>query len=103
MINPRDIVPQSIMPSYAWLATQKLDPSLVKSRMKALKTLGVPYTDLDLDSAENNFTNEAQQIADRLKEQGGGENFQNKEVVALIAYLQSLGKQVEEGQKVSQQ
>lgn len=101
MINPRDIVPQSIMPEYAWLAKQRLDTSHIAKKLRALKTLGVPYTDLDIQSAEVNMLDEAKQIGASLKEQGGGDGLENKEIVAMIAYLQSLGKQVEEIKKVS--
>ena len=45
MINPRAVVPESIMPGYPWLAAQKLDTADIEARMKTLRVLGVPYTD----------------------------------------------------------
>jgi cytochrome c oxidase cbb3-type subunit 2 len=71
--NPRDVVPESNMPSYGWLSEALVDPSDVAPHMKALRTVGVPYTD--------------EQIA-----QGGDEVKGKTEQDALIAYLQILGR-----------
>jgi cytochrome c oxidase cbb3-type subunit 2 len=73
--NPRDVVPESNMPSYSWLSQSEVDPSVVAPHMKALRTVGVPYTD--------------EQIA-----QGADEVKGKTEQDALIAYLQSLGRAV---------
>jgi cytochrome c oxidase cbb3-type subunit 2 len=73
--NPRDVVPESNMPSYSWLSQAEVDPSVVAPHMKALRTVGVPYTD--------------EQIA-----QGADEVKGKTEQDALIAYLQSLGRAV---------
>ena len=70
--NPRDLVPESNMPAYPWLATSTLDPQSVVSQLKALKRLGDPYTD--------------EQIAAAQKELEG-----KTEQDALVAYLQGLG------------
>jgi cytochrome c oxidase cbb3-type subunit 2 len=70
--NPRDLVPESNMPAYPWLATAALDPQSVVSHLKALKRLGDPYTD--------------EQIAAAPKELEG-----KTEQDALVAYLQGLG------------
>ena len=72
MNNPRDLVPESNMPAYPWLATAALDPQSVVSHLKALKRLGDPYTD--------------EQIAAAPKELEG-----KTEQDALVAYLQGLG------------
>ena len=72
LINPRDVVPESIMPSYPWLDENQLDGSLVQDKMRALRTVGVPYTEDDIANAPA-----------ALKDK--------KEIDALIAYLQSLG------------
>ncbi len=71
--NPRDVVPESNMPSYGWLSEALVDPSDVAPHMKALRNVGVPYTD--------------EQIA-----QGGDEVKGKTEQDALIAYLQILGR-----------
>lgn len=70
--DPRSVVPESNMPSYSWLAKAKLDPVSVTQKMRAMKTLGVPYSD--------------QQIAE-----GSAELAYKTELDALVAYLQILG------------
>lgn len=70
--NPRDLVPESNMPAYPWLATSNLDPQSVVAHLKALKRLGDPYTD--------------EQIVAAAKEVEG-----KTEQDALVAYLQGLG------------
>ncbi len=72
LINPRDVVPESIMPSYWWLAENDLDASDIQDKMEGLRYLGHPYSD--------------EQIANAPKELEG-----KKEIDAVIAYLQSLG------------
>ncbi|MBI5826919.1 MAG: cytochrome-c oxidase, cbb3-type subunit II [Deltaproteobacteria bacterium] len=75
MDDPRSIVPESVMPRYPWLARNDLDASHVQAKMRALRTVGVPYTDADIAGAPP-------QVAAK------------KELDALIAYLQSLGTAV---------
>ncbi|RMG59782.1 MAG: cytochrome-c oxidase, cbb3-type subunit II [Gammaproteobacteria bacterium] len=72
LMNPRDVVPESVMPGFPWLAENKIDASKTPLKMKTLRTLGVPYTD--------------EQIANASKEVEG-----KTEMDALIAYLQGLG------------
>jgi len=73
--NPRDLVPESNMPSYPWLAMTALDPQAIVPRLTALKRLGDPYTN--------------EQIAAAPKELEG-----KTEQDALVAYLQGLGIQI---------
>ena len=75
LMNPRDVVPESNMPSYPWLATAKLDPKSVAPKMVALRKLGHPYSD--------------EEIANAAKEVEG-----KTEQDALVAYLQGLGIQI---------
>ena len=77
MINPRDIVPESIMPAYPWLAENRLDGELTPKKMAALRTLGVPYTDSDIANATANVKG-------------------HTELDAVISYLQSLGTVIKE-------
>ncbi|MEW6332207.1 MAG: cytochrome-c oxidase, cbb3-type subunit II [Pseudomonadota bacterium] len=72
LINPRDVVPESIMPGYPWLAKNKLDGSHVQKKMQVLRTLGHPYTDDDIKNAPAALEGKT-------------------EMDALIAYLQGLG------------
>lgn len=76
MYNPRDVVPESIMPAYPWLFSNRLDGEDTPAKMRALKSLGVPYTD--------------DQIANATAEVNG-----TQEITALIAYLQQLGTVLE--------
>ena len=70
--NPRDVVPESNMPAYPWLEKSPADDASIATHMKALRAVGVPYTD--------------EQIA-----KAGGEVKGKTEMDALVAYLQSLG------------
>ncbi|PHS61977.1 MAG: cytochrome-c oxidase, cbb3-type subunit II [Thalassobium sp.] len=72
LYNPRDVVPESIMPSYPWLFEDKVDGRLTPKKMEALRMVGVPYTDADIEGA---------------KEAVDGK----REIEALVAYLQHLG------------
>ena len=72
LANPRDVVPESNMPAYPWLAKSLVDPAGIAPRMTALRRLGVPYTDADVA--------------------GGAELVKGKtEEDAVVAYLQNLG------------
>ena len=73
LINPRDVVPESNMPGYPWLETNKIDSASVVGRMKALRTLGDPYSDEDIEGAALAVENKT-------------------EMDALVAYLQGLGR-----------
>jgi cytochrome c oxidase cbb3-type subunit 2 len=75
LLNPRDLVPESNMPRYSWLADSKVDGAEITQHLKALRTIGVPYTDED--------------IAGAAKAVDG-----KTELQALIAYLQGLGTTV---------
>jgi cytochrome c oxidase cbb3-type subunit 2 len=71
MMNPRDVVPESNMPGFPWLAERTLDPQLTSTKMRALRAIGVPYSDADfagVDAAIDGRT----------------------EMDALIEYLQAL-------------
>lgn len=70
--NPRDVVPESNMPAYPWLLTALVDPAEVAPRMRALRKVGVPYTDADIEAS-------AQELKGKT------------EMEALVAYLQVLG------------
>ena len=72
LMQPRDVVPESNMPAYPWLASASVENDPVDAKMHALRTVGVPYSDADIAGA---------------KEQLKGKT----EMDALIAYLQGLG------------
>jgi cytochrome c oxidase cbb3-type subunit 2 len=73
LTNPRDVVPESIMPGFPWLGKAKLDAAEIESHMRGLAKVGLPYTDADYKS-----------VAEAVKGK--------TEMDALIAYLQGLGK-----------
>ncbi len=72
LINPRDVVPESNMPRFPWLADAKVDGALVGRKMEALTKVGVPYSQAEIDGA-------AAAVQDKT------------ELDALVAYLQGLG------------
>jgi cytochrome c oxidase cbb3-type subunit 2 len=71
LINPRDVVPESNMPGFPWLAERQVDPESVAKKMRALRAIGVPYTD--------------EQIAAAPEAVAG-----KSEMEAIIAYMQGL-------------
>jgi cytochrome c oxidase cbb3-type subunit 2 len=73
--NPRDVVPESIMPAYPWLATNTLDGSAIQDKMRALAFMGHPYTETEIDAAPAALEGKTEQDA-------------------VVAYLQSLGLNV---------
>ena len=76
--NPRDLVPESNMPGFPWLAQNDIDGALLKKKMTALQTLGDPYSKADIDGASAAVDGKT-------------------ELDALIAYLQGLGKHAPRG------
>ncbi|TFW28449.1 cytochrome-c oxidase, cbb3-type subunit II [Massilia horti] len=73
--NPRDVVPESNMPGYPWLAKTKLVPAEIVPKMRALQFMNVPYTDQEIKDAPA-------QLEDKTEQD------------ALVAYLQGLGTQI---------
>jgi cytochrome c oxidase cbb3-type subunit 2 len=78
LLNPRDVVPESNMPRFPWLADAQVDGALTAKKMTALRKIGVPYTDADIAGA-------ADAVAGK------------SELDALIAYLQGLGTNLKAG------
>jgi cytochrome c oxidase cbb3-type subunit I/II len=66
MEDPRLTSPESIMPAYPWLLTQKLDTSVAADRMRALRKVGVPYTDDEIRDAAKNIETQSQQVVANL-------------------------------------
>ena len=78
MTNPRDVVPESNMPNFPWLAENLLDGEVTARRMRALQTLGDPYTDAEIKAAPEELAGKT-------------------ELDAVVAYLQALGKHAPKG------
>jgi len=93
--NPRSVTPQSIMPSYAWLLTTAVEFETIARHVEAQQMLGVPYTDADIRNAALAAKTQAASVAREIADQGGPKNLQDKQVVALIAYLQRLGRDIQ--------
>jgi cytochrome c oxidase cbb3-type subunit I/II len=93
MDNPRTMSPGSVMPPYSWLLTQDLDTSSTAAKIRAMQTLGVPYPKgFDL-TANTILMQQADSIAvDLQRNKVPAES--NKEIIALIAYLQRLGTDI---------
>ena len=72
LMQPRDVVPESNMPSYSWLASGTIDEAVTPAKMRALRRIGVPYTDEDIAGASEVVKGKT-------------------EMDALVAYLQGLG------------
>ena len=108
LIAPRSVVPESIMPNYPWLAKQKLKYKDIADRLRALKVVGVPYSEtkaefdinierfgkevaeqLDINRAEKNL------LAQAAKGNYDGNDAMISEMDALVAYLQVLGTMVD--------
>ncbi len=77
--NPRDVVPESNMPGYPWLAKNTVNAEEIIGRMQALKTLGDPYSKADIETAAEQVSNKTEQDA-------------------VVAYLQGLGKHAPKGE-----
>jgi cytochrome c oxidase cbb3-type subunit 2 len=78
LLNPRDVVPESNMPRFPWLADGKVDGALTAKKMEALRKIGVPYTDTDIAGAAAAVEGKS-------------------ELDALVAYLQGLGTNLKAG------
>ncbi len=73
LMNPRNVVPESNMPGYSWLAEATIDGEEVQAKMRGLQALGDPYSDAEIEAAPAQVSNKT-------------------EMDALVAYLQGLGK-----------
>jgi cytochrome c oxidase cbb3-type subunit I/II len=95
MIDPTTMSPGSIMPAYAWLADNELDTTSTAAKIRVLRSLGHPYPDGYESRANADLQAQAKQIAKNLAEQGIKDpSIENKEMVAIIAYLQRLGTDI---------
>ncbi|HEX2732625.1 MAG TPA: cytochrome-c oxidase, cbb3-type subunit I [Polyangiaceae bacterium] len=92
MQNPKSTTEQSIMPAYAWLLSSNLDYSVVQPRIDAMAMLGVPYGDAVLHGEEMARA-QAKSISDEIIKQGGPD-VADKQILALVAYLQRLGTDI---------
>ena len=109
MYDPQSTSSGSIMPAYQWLIRNKLDKSQTQAKMEAMVTLGVPYTDEEISNAQQAMNEQGTKIENNLytdpdfaasyeaDKKAGGEAFiemRDREIVAIIAYLQRLGTDI---------
>ena len=112
MYDPQSTSAGSIMPSYRWLIMDELDRSDIEAKMKAMVKLGVPYTEEEIANAQQDMDKQAHTIEQNLYQDPdfketyeedkraaelNNEDFvemKNREIVALIAYLQRLGTDI---------
>jgi cytochrome c oxidase cbb3-type subunit I/II len=93
MYDPRSMSPGSLMPQYVWLLDDELDTSSTSAKIKAMITLGVPYPgDYDKIANKDLMRQEDSIVANLKKDKI--ETTPNAEIVALIAYLQRLGRDI---------
>jgi len=93
LMDPRSTSPGSNMPSYAWLESRTIDAPLARKKLALMQKLGVPYTNTDVDGAEASQRRQADAVVTDLAQQGVTVPW-NAEIVAMIAYLQRLGRDV---------
>ena len=93
MLDPTSMSPGSIMPSYSWLLDNTLDTTTTPAKIRAMITLGVPYPDGYDKLANKDLAIQSKSIAENLKKDGV-ETLSNKEIIALISYLQRLGTDI---------
>lgn len=89
--DPRSVQVGSIMPPYPWLYRRTIDPGDVAASMRAMQTLGVPYTDEQIDGVEALLREQAEGIIAELTPENAEGATWDQEVLALIAYMQRLG------------
>jgi cbb3-type cytochrome c oxidase subunit II len=94
MQDPRLVSPKSIMPPYDWMLEWELDLSSLPTKMRRLRTLGTPYSDAEIENAITDAQAQAQAIASRVESDGGPTGLADKEIVAIVAYLQRLGTDI---------
>lgn len=95
MGDPRQMTPASIMPGYPWMYDAKADVAIAADKMRVLKKLGTPYTDEGIANAAADYQSQADQIVANLATQGATGAQADTEIVALIAYLMRLGRNLE--------
>ncbi|MET0385902.1 MAG: cytochrome-c oxidase, cbb3-type subunit I [Polyangiales bacterium] len=92
MLDPRELSPGSNMPPYAYLANVNIDFAQTADKLRAMRSVGVPYTPQTIAAAGGDAERAAQQIATGLAREAGVKLDPHSELVALISYLQRLGK-----------
>ncbi|MNH31451.1 Cytochrome C oxidase, mono-heme subunit/FixO [compost metagenome] len=101
MMDPSSMAPGSIMPQYPSLLDKQLDISSTPAKIRAMQTLGVPYPAGYDQKANDDLHKQAGEITERLKKDGI-ETKSDREIIALIAYLQRMGTDIKAEGKVAE-
>jgi cytochrome c oxidase cbb3-type subunit I/II len=91
MLDPRSTSPGSTMPNYPWLFRQQTDLASMESKIRVQRMMGVPFPERTAEEIKKDSLAQAQGIVDELAK-SGVEISPDKEIIALIAYMQQLGK-----------
>jgi cytochrome c oxidase cbb3-type subunit I/II len=99
MQDPRSTSPGSLMPAYPWLYETDLDISRTPKKLSVLRSLGVPYQESDIEQAQTTLRQQASALVANLVSQGASTaaDLEHKEITAMIAYLQRLGRDIQGG------
>lgn len=92
MIDPREMTPGSIMPTYEWLVKKKTGYDILPKKLSVMAAMGVPYSQDEIDNAVADAKAQALEITEEMASSGVEAKVQDKQIIALIAYLQRLGK-----------
>ena len=93
MLDPQSMSPGSVMPSYPWLFENKIEKRTTAAKIRGMQALGVPYEEDFADVANDDLEKQANEIAEGLKK-NQIDVLPDREIVALIAYLQRLGTDI---------
>ena len=101
MLDPQSMSPGSIMPPYPWLLSKDMKYASLPKKIRVLQTLKTPYPEGYADQAVDDLKLQAQTVAENLRNDGiQQDGLENKEIVALIAYLQRLGTDIKKSEVV---
>jgi cytochrome c oxidase cbb3-type subunit I/II len=99
-LRPQDVNPESIMPAYPWLISDAIDMDIIPAKIRAMKTLGVPYAEGYDQLAVADLKKQADEIALDLKNNNINVAA-DREIIAMIAYMQRLGADISKSETVS--
>ena len=102
MLDPREVTPGSIMPPYPWLFRKKTGYQMLPKKMEVMKALGVPYDQNEIDNSIEIAKQQAEKITMEMADAGVEMKMQDKQIIALIAYLQRLGVDINKSDMVSE-
>ncbi len=94
--DPRATSPGSVMPSYAHLLRDSIDFGVIDGRIGAMVTLGVPYDAATVANADHLARDQAAALGAKLEAGGGPKGLGDKDIIALVAYLQRLGVDIQQ-------